>query len=581
MALVAAFGGCSDNDTPTFSGVGAGGAVQPGGGAQPNPAISLALRVPAGTPGAQQVALEPQSLVFAMTKLLFRPAYAQALLTLPNATVTVYNENNQVVATGTTDTRGEVTFTNLPQGFFRFVATNGTPGVVFQAVRSSQAGGTQTIDAVTTTAALIGLENGNGSLTAVDFGAIETVVRSGNGAAAQALLNQVTTNVQSSTAWTNPDGSTVTDNQTQNLVTTAANSVGGAGGNVANLVTQGLTRLQAGTLADIVAARDLFAQAVAAVGANTNTNDRDRANFFYALTRVGAVAGELPSDGNTGDRNQVGDFLDVLGVAAQPRTNYTTLVYPGNFGGGVTGEQVREFLRTRMRSELEGALVNLGAVSNGFAANWSFDNSGTTLNLESDFGDVLALRAAYRVKLAGILIATGYSFGGADAALELNNPNRSLQTIFGNNPAAATQVSTADLTTARDLLSQGLDEMVAALDAIQAEQDPQADDLVNVLAIPASDITEFRNEVAAYKSALTSATTTRADDGSTANLDLPNYFANGLNLRQFLPPLNGDRAAGPFANNPFAPVYVPSVAGSHADPNRDISPQDGVPDILQ
>ncbi|MGE0489392.1 MAG: hypothetical protein AB7S38_09275 [Vulcanimicrobiota bacterium] len=357
-------------------------------------------------------------------------------------------------------------------------------------------------------------------------------------------------------------------------------SGGGIGGDVAGLVTQGLALLQLGGYANLVSARDLFQQAVANIGSTTSQVDSDQANFFYALTRVAAVAAELPSDGNATDLNRMGDFLDLLGFAAAGRTDYKSLTAPASFNLGLSASEARIFLGGRLRSEVEGAIANLNAISTGFAINWSFLTDGPLKNVESDYGDVLALRAGYRSILAGLLVATSYDLGSSDVGVALNDPLRTLATLFGNNPNAGNHLDRSLLGGVPAQLSGSLDDALAALDFMAAETDPQSDDFINILNVPPADITAFRNDITAYRNALTSQVMTMASNGDQGTLDLPNYFANGLDLRPFFPPLAGDHANGFFMGMPFSPVFVPAVPGSLADPNHDTN-MNGIPDILQ
>lgn len=360
---------------------------------------------------------------------------------------------------------------------------------------------------------------------------------------------------------------------------------GGGGGSATDLIAQGLEALTRGTYADYVLARNLFQQAVAIVTANgQQDNEAATAHFFYAITRVGALAAELPSDGAANGLNTVGDFLDAFGFAPNPRTTYSGLMAPMTFPPtSPTAEDVRLFLATRVRQELEGAIDNLNQIPPSFQSQWSFNDvaPGKLVATESDFGDVLAIRGAFRGVLAGVIIMTSYDLGD-DIATQLNDPGRTLENILLANPNAGNHVDTSSLPAAQTQLSTGIDDIVAAINFIQAESDPQDDDLINLASLPAGDVNEFLSESSTYKSALTGLVTTQASDGSMASLFLPDFFdADGVDLRPFAPPVVGDDPAGLFQNNPFSPVYFGFTPGTHADPNLDVNPADGIPDILQ
>lgn len=364
---------------------------------------------------------------------------------------------------------------------------------------------------------------------------------------------------------------------------------GGAGGDVAALNAQGLAALRGGEFVNFVQARDLFAQAVAAIGPGTAQNDRDTAFFFLGTTRVAAVVSELPSDGLPDGLNDVGDFLDALGFAASPRTSYKGLQAPGVFPASVTGADVRQFLTSRVRSELEAGIANLTQVSQSFVVTWTRKEDGPgipgstgELSVESDFGDALAFRSSFQHALGAVLVVGSYDLGG-DVANVLNNTGRTVQDILSGNPTALLLADAGLLAQARAAFDSGIADGLAASEFMEAETDAQNDDLISIADTPALTVNEFQAEALVWRNALTATTPVRSRNGqSTATLSLQNFFDGSANaqLRPQMPPFTGDLVSGLFPGLPFGPVYGNYVAGSLSDPNRDIN-LNNIPDTLE
>lgn len=362
-----------------------------------------------------------------------------------------------------------------------------------------------------------------------------------------------------------------------------------SGGDVNGLNQQGLAALRGGEFADFVRARDIFRQSAGAIGAITNKNDADTARFFYALTRVAAIASELPSDGSDNGLNSVGDFLDSLGFAPAPRNRYKSLVAPATFRGSVTGEDARKFLAGRVRSELEGAIADLSQVSENFNVTWTRKKDGPglpgtagELTVESDFGDVLTFRSTFRMALGSILVLGTYDLGGSVSNV-LNSTNRSMQTILGANPNALTVIDASLLNPAQAAFSAGISDGITASEFMQSETDPQNNDLITIVETPAQTVSQYRSDAATWRNALTQTVTVRSSGGqSTATLSLQNYFDGGpeANLRTQMPPFIGNSVGGRFPGSPFGAVYGGYVPGSLSDPNRDIN-VNNVPDTFE
>ena len=83
-----------------------------------------------------------------------------------------------------------------------------------------------------------------------------------------------------------------------------------------------------------------------------------------------------------------------------------------------------------------------------------------------------------------------------------------------------------------------------------------------------------------WRQALRQATEVQDPEGNTATVELARLFdADGLALRPFLCPYDGDEPAGPFQGHPFGEVYHGLTPGGPMDPNFD-EDEDGLPELL-
>ncbi len=319
--------------------------------------------------------------------------------------------------------------------------------------------------------------------------------------------------------------------------------------------------------------------AAARLAGETQSQDADAARFFYALSRTAALGQEVYSDGVDDGLNDLGDFLDASGFDTTRRSSLNGLLPPDTLPATTpTGEDARQFLAGRVCAEVDGALQDLGRVSPSFQRVVSLEGDlGTLTDYECDYGDVLALQAGYRTVRANLLILTSYDLGGGVSDL-VNADNLWVETFMASWPNALNHRNLAQLPAAREALDQALVDFQSAIDHILAEADPQADDLLN---LPDPDqAREFRGRLDTWRQALTQPVLLRDPQGNTANLDLTRFFdADGLALRDFLFPFDGDEPAGLFQGNPFGDVYAGYAPGGPFDPNRD-EDEDGRPDLV-
>ena len=345
------------------------------------------------------------------------------------------------------------------------------------------------------------------------------------------------------------------------------------------LNTKGLNALADGW---VLGARVYFEQAVAVSGSTTSDN-ANTARFMFAMTRVVALGFDTLSDGNSGDMNRLGDILDRLGMANDySRANWNLIAAPDSLpSDSPAGSEYQSFLYNVVGPELIGAIGNLDAISTGFNLIWTdlISNSQT----ESDYGDVLFLRGAFKSVLATISTQMAYDLG-ADVD-EIYNRNHdvdltndiTVENFLANNASFLKLADVTMLTEAKTYLTaSALDDFTAAIDEILAETDSQLNDLVTIDMI-AGDTKQpelAKEKIAQVKNSILNGASTVGK----AMLDLKQFFDGGVDFRSpspLLPDFSGNSVAGLFPDPMFNGVVL------QPDLNEDISPQDGIPDRVQ
>jgi len=158
--------------------------------------------------------------------------------------------------------------------------------------------------------------------------------------------------------------------------------------------------------------------------------------------------------------------------------------------GAPSTAAIQQALRDEILPLVDGALARLAPIPPEAVIHFDPDNLPPCVRLsmlapvEIDFGDVLALRAALNAAAAAIHAAAAYDvdFDLTDAVNNRATP----RDVFLANPLLLTLISggRTELGLARVRLDAALMDLVAAIDSIQGETDPQADD---VLVIGPSD----------------------------------------------------------------------------------------------
>jgi hypothetical protein len=359
------------------------------------------------------------------------------------------------------------------------------------------------------------------------------------------------------------------------------------GASLSQLINDGLNALNNGW---IIKAKNYFKAAVEGLSGGENQNDADTARFFYALTRVIALGFDTYSDGNSTDMNRLADILDRFGCDASmsKRSNLEAIFCPDPNkasnpvplpNDSPTMDELRSFINIIVRPEIEGALSNLNSVSSSFNKTWIFDGN----SVESDYGDVLMIRALLKGSLASIDIGNALNIN-ADIDAEDNNTNNNIQQFLANNTNFLTLGANPLplLASAKTQTNSGLDDLTSAINAIRAETDNQNNDFINLGNMTPPEINEALLDIADAKATMDGATVMQDNDIPTGNefiLNMSPFFAGLINPRPLLPPFTAN-IPGMFPDVTLSGV-LPNAPNNNININEDINPADGIPDILQ
>jgi hypothetical protein len=351
-----------------------------------------------------------------------------------------------------------------------------------------------------------------------------------------------------------------------------------SGLSLSQLTSEGLEALQDGWG---LRAKSYFEAAENLAGSSTS-NDADTARFFYALTRVAALGFDTYSDGILSNGlNTLGDILDGFGTPSEDtkRSNLEAFAFPDPLpNNSPTGSDLQDFLKDVVLPELEAAIDNLYAVSQSFNKQWlePFDHE----MVESDYGDVLFFRAAFKGALASIFTESAYALNAdIDATV---NIDKTIEQFLNDEPNFLTLAASpsSDLSDAENNLDNGLDDLDAAIVWMdQIELDAQGDDFINLGDSTPDEINQARADIIDAKNSLNGPTSVNdnEDPSDAFMLNMSVFFA-GMDFRDpnLLPPFLGNEASGFFPDPTFNGMF-----GAGIDLNEDVDPVDGIPDILQ
>jgi hypothetical protein len=353
------------------------------------------------------------------------------------------------------------------------------------------------------------------------------------------------------------------------------------------LLSQCLSAINSGNFAG---AKDACKSAANAFG-DEESNDADTARFFAAITG-GAFFLDIQSDGQSDGLNDIGDFLDAFGCPVEGRDILTIEMFLENCFytalidfDSPTAQDIGNFLYNVIRPELMAAVANLDAISPN-TLNITWTEPFTFTQVESDYGDVLAIRAFLKGILAYIHIAAAY-FSDVDIddiIIRFHSDLITLESFLDTNPDFLKLTDASQLPTAKGYLTgSALDDIVAAIDYMLAETDSQTDDLINLVDESAENIMEMRAGLVLAKQCLNGPCT--VEDNSTPDtsddtiLNLSRFFA-GVDFRPIIPDFEGDTPVGDLPDPTFGGILVLLRGIDASLLNADLD-NDGTADVLE
>ncbi|MDH3598201.1 MAG: hypothetical protein OEU26_01025, partial [Candidatus Tectomicrobia bacterium] len=277
------------------------------------------------------------------------------------------------------------------------------------------------------------------SLADTNVFALNSAIRIGLGFVGTAVEGEEGRAIPQNNPTDNPD---VTGGLVDTSIPASLTEPDTSGLSLSALLTNGFDTLAQGM---VLSARAYFREAADVTGSSTS-NDADTARFFFTLTRLAALAFDAYSDGTPSDMNRLGDILDRFGCGSSDvqRSNLDAIVLscteflPDN---SPTGGDLQDFLYNVVRPELDGAVSDLDNISLSFNTSWvePFDRQ----TVESDYGDVLFLRAIIKGILAAIAGQMAYDL--EDDIDEAVNNVKTVERLLEDNQELFTIFDTSKL----------------------------------------------------------------------------------------------------------------------------------------
>ncbi len=332
--------------------------------------------------------------------------------------------------------------------------------------------------------------------------------------------------------------------------------------------------------ASILKARTYFKAAELQAGTETS-NQADTARFFYAITTALSFGFDRLSDNTSNGLNTLGDVLDSFGMNADDNVRINPNLYPvptSVSSNAATGAQLQGFAETEVLPEILNARAAAGRISSNFSLNWT-EPTGKTV-VESDYGDALLLRAAIDGILSTLYAQSAYNLD-ADLAAKANN-NQTVSAFLGSNPSLGVIGSGAasKLTESRTYAESSLQNLRAAITAMETETDDQTNDFISLIGSDAAAIAQAKLDIEDAMASLNGArlVNDNADPQKAFTLDLSPFFAGSIvNLRALLPTFNGNNVTSRFPDVTMGGVFA---AGPQINLG-DTAPANNRPDILE
>jgi hypothetical protein len=327
---------------------------------------------------------------------------------------------------------------------------------------------------------------------------------------------------------------------------------------------------------DLASAKDTCVDTADTYG-DATSNLADGARFLSAFSRISALWFNMQSDGNPDNGlNSLGDILDAFGcdtTGRDPLMPDNSLVCPTVLPANApTGADLQTFIADVIKPQLEGAITDLGKISQSFN-NFTWKEPFGGKQVISDYGDVLALKGGAELFLSLAIVQGSYNL---DADI-VGAAGQTTQTFLASNPNFLHLSDTSGLSGAHALLVDAADDAVSAINKMQARTDAQGNHLIGLGNMTATQINNTIDRINLLKS--TGPTTVPDDHGvAVGTINLDKFFV-GIDLRNYLPAYAGN-IPGFFADPTFNGIWTNYATGSSEDPNHDFN-SDGAPDLLE
>lgn len=242
---------------------------------------------------------------------------------------------------------------------------------------------------------------------------------------------------------------------------------------------------------DHLAGRDLPAAREAFLEATTLDRRNQPATLLLALTQIAILLDPRLPGGDPSLLDSAGEFLDALGFPPEGRDllDFTAML-PMDGGGNIvlpptspTIPEAQAFAALDVLPRIHDAMNQLKRIKKKFVYRFPADRLGAGLApVEVDYGDVKILLGALYLADAAISIGNSYNLdpGAVDILVQKAN-DRTLdvqQDVILANPDLLRLVSPKDVKKIRRTVQRGINSLLKGLKAIDAETDPQNDDLL-------------------------------------------------------------------------------------------------------
>ena len=315
---------------------------------------------------------------------------------------------------------------------------------------------------------------------------------------------------------------------------------------------------------DIAGADDELAAFLASPSAQVDPKRYQSARFLRAVTRVLRPFTEPSGDATPGVIDGIPEALDAVGIGSDGRNplDWTASMPVNELGqcivpdGGGRSEQVEGALRDALLPALTASLADLDEVGAGWTdacrfrvVHRSSEGSVTSIieRVELDYADALLLQVALRAARSALHFLSAYETDVDlhEVVCEIAPLHRTIQS-FLEDPAFDDVGTLADDTSGLAHASQDAQAALAtvplAFDALQAEIDDPADDLVSLDPVHFTPEREalLRTQIEAGLAAFDEPTVIpEVRICGDARFDFAALFS-GLDLRALLPPFTGN-----------------------------------------